>query len=209
MRDWAAWHEGYDDPSSLASGRLRQVSLRLSEALDRVPPGPVRLVSLCAGQGHDVIGVLPGHPRRDDVRAVLVESDPRNAEAARDAAAQAGLDRVEVREADAAVVAGFADALPADVLLLCGIFGNLSDEDVRRTVEVSATMCAPGATVIWTRHRRPPDLTPHIRAWFAASGFDEVAFDVIGDMLMSVGAGRLGRPAGAGLPDRPLFTFRP
>jgi hypothetical protein len=31
-------------------------------------------------QGHDVIGVLEHHPRRDDVAAVLVEADPRNAD---------------------------------------------------------------------------------------------------------------------------------
>ena len=125
-------------------------------------------------------------------------------------AAQAGLRQVEVREADAAVVAGFADALPADVLLLCGIFGNVSDEDIKFTVEAASAMCRPGGTAIWTRHRRPPDLTPQIRAWFAASGFDELAFDALDteDRLMSVGANRLRRAATAGLPDRPLFTFR-
>ena len=83
VEDWAAWHGAYDDPSSFPSVRLRKVRQRLSEAIGAAPAGPVRLVSLCAGQGHDVIGVLPGHPRRDDVRAVLVESDPRNAETAR------------------------------------------------------------------------------------------------------------------------------
>ncbi len=31
--------------------------------------------------------------------------------------------------------------------------------------------------VIWTRHRRPPDATPSIRADFAAAGFTEVAFE--------------------------------
>jgi hypothetical protein len=206
--DWEAWHAAYDDPSSLLTARLRQVSQWLSEAIDRAPAGPVRLVSLCAGQGRDVIGVLPGHPRRDDVRAVLVEAGPRLAAAARGAAAEAGLAQVEVREADAAAVASFADALPADVLLLCGIFGNVSDEDVKRTVEASAAMCTPGATVIWTRHRLPPDLTPRIRAWFAASGFDELAFAVGRDSLMGMAANRLRRPATAGLPDRPLFTFR-
>jgi hypothetical protein len=210
MTDWAAWHAAYDDPSSPLALRLRLVRLRLSEAIDRAPPGPVRLVSLCAGQGRDVIGVLPGHPRRDDVRAVLVESDPRNAEAARGAAARAGLGRVEVREADAGAVAGFADALPADVLLLCGIFGNVSDEDIKRTVQASPAMCTPGATVIWTRHRRPPDVTAAVRAWFAASGFDELAFDAPGPgTMIGLGAHRLRRPATAGLPDRPLFTFRP
>jgi hypothetical protein len=207
--DWVAWHAAYDDPSSPLTARLRQVRQRLSEAIDRAPPGPVRLVSLCAGQGRDVIGVLPGHPRRDDVRAVLVEADPRLAEVARGAAAEAGLVRVEVREADAAAVASFADALPADVLLLCGIFGNVSEEDIKRTVEASAAMCTPGATVIWTRHRLPPDLTPQVRAWFVASGFSELAFDAPeSSMLMGLGANRLRRAATAGLPDGPLFTFR-
>jgi predicted RNA methylase len=209
MRDWVAWHEAYDDPSSFLNVRLRHVQKHTSDAISQAPAGPVRLVSLCAGQGRDVIGVLPGHPRRDDVHGILVEADPHNAEAARRAAAQAGLGRVEVREADAAVVAGFADALPADVLLLCGIFGNVSHEDIRFTAEAAAAMCRPGGTVIWTRHRRAPDLTPQIRAWFAASGFDELAFDVLDtDRLMSVGANRLRRPGTAGLPDRPLFTFR-
>ena len=210
MRDWAAWHEAYDDPSSFLNVRLRMVRQRLSEAIGAAPAGPVRLVSLCAGQGRDVIGVLPGHPRRDDVRAVLVESDPRNAEVASRAAAHAGLLQVEVREADAAAVASFADALPADVLLLCGIFGNVSDEDIKFTIEAASTMCRPGGTVIWTRHRRPPDLTPQIRAWFAASGFDELAFDALDteDRLMTVGANRLRRAATAGLPGRALFTFR-
>jgi hypothetical protein len=206
--DWEAWHAAYDDPSSLLSARLRRVRQRLSEAIDRASPGPVRLVSLCAGQGRDVIGVLPGHPRRDDVRAVLVEANPRLAEAARGAATEAGLAQVEVREADAAAVANFADALPTDVLLLCGIFGNVSEEEIKRTVEASAAMCTPGATVIWTRHRLPPDLTPQVRAWFAASGFDELAFEVGPDTMMGLGANRLRRPATAGLPDGPLFAFR-
>ncbi len=209
MRDWVTWHEAYDDPSSFLNVRLRQVQQRLSEAVGRAPAGPVSLVSLCAGQGRDVIGVLPGHPRRDDVHAVLVESDPRNAEAARHGAAQAGLRQVEVREADAATVATFADALPADVLLLCGIFGNVSDDDIKFTVESAPAICRPGATVIWTRHRRPPDLTPQIRSWFATSGFGELAFDVLDtDRLMSVGANRLHRAAAGGLPDRSLFAFR-
>jgi hypothetical protein len=209
MMDWVKWHAGYDDPSSGLAARLRLVSLWLSEAIDRAPPGPVRLVSLCAGQGRDVSGVLPGHPRRDDVRAVLVEADPRLAEVASGAAAEAGLDQVEVRVADAAAVASFADALPADVLLLCGIFGNVSDEDIERTVGAAAAMCTPGATVIWTRHRAAPDLTPWIRARFAESGFDELAFDAVGpDTQNAVGTNRLRRAATAGLPDGPLFTFR-
>ncbi len=209
VRDWVAWHAAYDDPSSSLSARLRQVRSHLSDAVDRAPAGQVSLVSLCAGQGHDIIGVLPHHPRRDDVRAVLVESDPRNAGLAQRAAAGQGLTGVEVRQADASLVASFADALPADVLLLCGIFGNVSDHDIQHTVSAAPALCRAGATVIWTRHRRPPDLTPQLRAWFADSGFDEVAFDALGtSALTSVGVHRLSRAPAARPPSRPLFTFR-
>jgi Putative methyltransferase len=210
MRDWAAWHELYDDPQSSLSQRLALVRSHLSAALDTAPAGPVRLVSLCAGQGHDVLGVLPGHARRDDVTAVLVEFDERNVAAARDKVAVAGLrSTVDVRQADAAMPAAYADALPADVLLLCGIFGNVSDDDIRRTVVAAASMGRAGSTVIWTRHRRPPDVTVQIRSWFAEAGFDEIAFSKRdNETLTGIGVHRLRAPASGGLPAGPLFAFR-
>jgi hypothetical protein len=209
VKDWVAWHEAYEDPASAVSTRLRLVQGHLADAVAAAPPGPVRLVSLCAGQAHDVAGALAGHPRRDDVHAVLVEASPRNAELARGRVRDAGLPHAEVREADASKVSNYADALPARVLLLCGIFGNVSDEDIRHTAEAAPSLCDGGATVIWTRHRRPPDLTPQIRAWFASSGFEEIAFEGAGtDTMMGVGVGRLRQRRALPLPTRPLFTFR-
>jgi len=210
VKDWVAWHRGYDDPASPLSARLERVIWHLGQAFDRAPAGRIRLVSLCAGQGHDVLAVLPGHPRRDDVSALLVESNSTNAALARERAAAAGLTQVHVREADASLVASFADALPADVLLLSGIFGNVSDTDIRRTVDTAAALCADGGTVIWSRHRRPPDVTGRMRAWFASNGFDEVAFDALDtEFLTGVGVHRLARPPDrtAAFPERPLFRF--
>jgi hypothetical protein len=208
VKDWVVWHRDYDDPSSSLSARLRRVRYHLSRAIDRAPAGAVSVVSLCAGQGRDVIGVLPGHPRRDDVRAVLIEADATNAALARRSAADAGLALVDVRQADASLVTSFADALPAGVLLLCGIFGNVSHRDIQRTVEAAPALCRPGATVIWTRHRRPPDLTPRVRGWFAASGFEEIAFDALGtDTMTGVGVNLLRHAPATALPDEPLFTF--
>lgn len=209
MRDWAAWHSAYDDPSSPLSARLRCVQKHLAVAVDRAPAGRISLVSLCAGQGRDVIGVLPDHPRRGDVQAVLVEADERIAGLAREAAAARGLAEVEVRVADAGLVASFADALPADVLLLCGIFGNVSDRGIERTIRAAPALCHPGATVIWTRNRRPPDLTPQVRAWFSESGFEDVAFDALETTVMiGVGVSRLVHAPADGRPDGRLFTFR-
>ena len=56
QRDWVEWHRDYDDPGSLLSRRGELVQGRLRAELDRAPAGDVRLISLCAGQGRDVIG---------------------------------------------------------------------------------------------------------------------------------------------------------
>ncbi|HZG96490.1 MAG TPA: SAM-dependent methyltransferase [Mycobacteriales bacterium] len=205
--DWRAWHAPYADPTSTLSRRLAVVQESLASALDRAPDGPLRLVSACAGQGHDAIGVLSGHPRADDVSAVLVEYDADNAAAARAAASAAGLDRVHVVTGDAGLSDAYAGAVPADMLLMCGVFGNVPDADVERTVRALPSLCAPGATVIWTRHRGAPDLTPAIRGWFAESGFAEQAFVAPDDVLFSVGTHVLtGTPAPFS-PGVRLFAF--
>ena len=67
-------------------------------------------------------------------------------------------------EGDASLARHFAAAVPADLVLVCGVFGNISADDIAATVAALPSFCAPGASVIWTRHRRPPDLTPAIRA---------------------------------------------
>ena len=85
-RDWYTWHHDYDEPGTALARRLAAVQDQIRTALDAAPPGPLHAVSLCAGQGRDLIGALAGHPRRDDVSARLVELDPRNAAAARAAA---------------------------------------------------------------------------------------------------------------------------
>ena len=209
QRDWVEWHRDYDDPGSLLSRRGELVQGHLRAALDRAPAGDVRLISLCAGQGRDVIGVLTGHPRRDDVRARLVELDERNVTLARRAAQAAGLDGVEVLQADAGVTDVCAGAVPAQIVVACGIFGNIADSHIQGTVAALPGLCAPGALVLWTRHRGPPDLTPAIRSWFAEAGFRAEAFDTSHDGFMSVGAHRLtGEPA-ALVPGTRLFSFSP
>ena len=75
-RDWHAWHDAYDDPGSSLAQRLRVVQARIAATLDAAPPGPLRALSMCAGQGRDLIPVLASHPRGRDVTARLVELDP-------------------------------------------------------------------------------------------------------------------------------------
>jgi Putative methyltransferase len=207
---WMDWHRAYEDPDSPLSARLRAVQAGVRAALDHAPPGPISIVSMCAGQGRDVIDIVAGHPRRADVRARLVEFDPALVAFARARAVAAGVgDLIHVVEGDASLAGSYAGALPADLVLICGVFGNISDEDIRSVIGKMPSFCAPGATVIWTRHRRPPDLTPSVREWFAEAGFAEQSYVAPAPYILSVGCHRLvGSPAAGGLdPDLRLFDF--
>ncbi len=204
MGDWTSWHAQYDDPASPLAQRLAAVRDQIALALDRAAPGPLTLLSLCAGQGRGVLPVLAAHPRGRDVRGRLVELDPGLAAAARAPAPPS----IDVLTADAGTTAACAGAVPADVLLLCGIFGNVPDEDVARTVAAVPALLATGGTVVWTRHRRPPDLTTQVRAWFAEAGVEETAFVAAPGPGWAVGAGVLRAPT-TPLPAGPrLFTFQ-
>ena len=231
---WLRWHGAYDDPASPLSERLRLVQEMVRGALDDMAPAPgrglgddssrgriddsgrqsaepIRIISLCAGQGRDVIDVLATHPRASEVEALLVELDPALAEFARRRAAEAGLgDRVRVVEGDASLCHWYAGSVPADLVLVCGIFGNISGEDISATIRALPAFCRPGGNVVWTRHRRPPDATPGIRAQFAEAGFTEIAFDAPDGFVLGTGRHRLdGDPGifGPFDPERRLFDF--
>jgi hypothetical protein len=207
-REWREWHSRYDRESMLAR-RLAVVRRLLRESLDRAPPGRLRLLSLCAGDGRDVLGALHGHARAADVRGRLVELDPQLAEVARREAARLGLRGLEVVTGDASTTSAGAGAVPADVLLLCGIFGNVRDADIENTVRHAPELCARGATVLWTRGRFAPDLTPTIRRWFTEAGFEEVAFVTVRGTTASVGANRFVGPRRRFVAGVRLFTFLP
>ena len=206
QRDWLEWHQPYEDSASPLAGRLRVVQHYVVDFLDTAPPGEISVVSMCAGQGRDLLEVLTRHPRTSDVAARLVELDPRNAKVAMDAVATAGLERVEVVTGDAAITTAYEGMVPCDLVLACGVFGHAKDGDMETIIGHLPSLCAPGATVIWTRGALGSDLRPTIRRWFLEAGFDEIGFTT-GEGGWGVGANRLvvaPQPYRAGIR---LFTF--
>ncbi|HLL66402.1 MAG TPA: class I SAM-dependent methyltransferase [Micromonosporaceae bacterium] len=204
--DWRIWHEEYDHPHSALANRLSVVQAQVRAALDQAADGPIRVLSLVAGQGRDLIPVLADHPRRNDVAARLVELDPRIAEVARQAAADADLAGVEVVVGDAALVNHYEGLAPADLVLICGLFGNITESDVAHTIDHTASLTRRGGTVIWTRHRDEPDLVPRICEWFAEHGFALVWVSEPGAGY-GVGVHRARRDPPPLVPGARLFTF--
>jgi hypothetical protein len=206
---WLEWHAQYEDPSNRLNRRLAAVQAGITEWLASAPPGPLRAISVCSGQGRDLIGALDGHPRAHDVRALMVELDEGNVAVARALAEEAGLSGVTTEVGDASLTEVYAGAVPAELVLVCGVFGNISDGDIERTIALLPGLCAPGATVVWTRHRRPPDKTPVIREWFAAAGFEEQWFVAPDDddAVFAVGMHRLVADPAPFEPGVRLFEF--
>ena len=206
QRDWYDWHASYDVPGSGLSRRLSWVQEQIRAALERAPAGPLRAISLCAGQGLDLIGVLAEHPRRADVTARLVELDPRNTSVATGLAAEAGLVRVEVVTGDASLAGQYADLAPADLVIACGLFGNMTDADVQATIGYCAQLCAEGGTVVWTRARWAPDLVPQICDWFEQRGFER-CWLASPNYVQCAGAHRRIAPPEPLDPTAVMFTF--
>jgi hypothetical protein len=139
---------------------------------------------------------------------VLVELDDTLAQNARDAAAAAGLSGVRVLAGDASLSDTYDGIAPAEIVLACGIFGNISPDDIRNTAASLPMLCAPAATVLWTRYGKPgDDLAPDIARWFDDAGFDLLELHAADEYAFRVGSQRLR------VPPRPLerglrfFTF--
>jgi hypothetical protein len=212
VRDYLAWHEQYDDLGSSLSRRLALVREVLRAELD-ARPGPVRVVSLCAGDGRDILGVLAEREDAARVSVTLVEVLPELVERARSAAAEVAAD-VEVLAADAGCSETYVGlgTVPADVVLLVGVLGNISDADVAVTVAAMPRLCASGATVLWSRGRSlegSDDFVTPVREAFSAAGFAEVStrsFDVEDDHT-ALGVVRLDGPPVPLGPRETWFTF--
>jgi hypothetical protein len=206
LRDYREWHRAYDDPSSSLSWRLRTLQRFIENAVDH-NPGQIRIVSACAGDGRDVLGVLANREDSGRVGVTLVEIDPELAASARRMAARCHA-TVEVRAADAGYTDAYVGAVPAELVLLVGIFGNISEADIQTTIAAAPQLCRPGATLMWSRGRERSDLNPSIRAWFEAAGFTELDYATLErGSRPALGVVRYEGPPRELVPGQRLFTF--
>jgi Methyltransferase domain len=209
MRDYLKWHDAYDDPNSDLSWRLSQTQTYIRLALDHLT-GPVTVLSLCAGDGRDVLSVLADRDDSSRVQTTLIELHPVLAQRAREFAAEAGLTGVTVRSQDAGNTAAYAGSVPADLVIMMGIFGNISDDDVHRTIETAPQLCKSGATLLWSRSTNGSDRNASVRGWLSEAGFTELdylEFDQDEGERAALGSARYDGPPQTFAIGRQLFTF--
>jgi len=149
---WARWHDQYAKLPGLIA-RLSLVRQHLSKCLDLLPSGGIRVVSVCAGDGRDIIAVLSRHIRSQDVSGWLVENDPRVVESGLQEIEKAGLGHgLNYILDDASRSSTYSKIAPTDVVLVAGVFGNLRGVEALKLIERLPSLCKPEAFVVWTRH---------------------------------------------------------
>lgn len=191
-KDWHEWHHRYDNPNSSITLRLAVVQRDLRRALTEAPrdqDGVINLITMCAGEGRDVLPVLAEQKDGDRVKAILIEYDPTMSERARAAVEGLSLYDVEVKTADAGTTDTYHDLPLAQLLTVCSVFGNIPVADVRRTIATMPVLLADDGIVIWTRSAHDP--SHEVRRIFLDNGFTEMSFTSTQDDFFWVGMHRL------------------
>ncbi len=85
---------------------------------------------------------------------------------------------------------------------------HISDVDIERMIREIPRLCKSDATVVWTRHRREPDLTPSILQWLSDAGCEPTEFESPGPGSYAVGSCRVRRTDPTAKLPQSLFTFR-
>jgi hypothetical protein len=210
QRDYLQWHADYDDPDSDLSRRLAVVQGHLRDRLDATS-GPIRVLSVCSGDGRDIFGVLAGREDRGRVSGVLLELHEGVAANARQRIDELGLaDRFEVRTLDAGLSDSYVNAVPADIVLLVGIFGNIHPPEIKALIDTVPQFAQPGALVLWSRGRSAPGgggRTHEVAGWLREAGCIDIAITAPEDAQFVVGAAEFrGHPEPL-VAGRRIFTF--
>jgi Putative methyltransferase len=131
---------------------LLLVQQQLAAVLEQAAAGPIRILSICAGDGCDVVGVLAHCRRRADVCAMLVEQNLSTIARGEYLVREAGLgSNVIFFQADATDYATYRGAPAADIVLLCGVWGHVPPQERGQLVHALSGLCATSGYVIWTR----------------------------------------------------------
>jgi len=206
-KDWKLWHGLYNDGNSSQAQRLALVQQAIFDSLPDTSLSKYQIVDICAGDGRDLLNVLAEHTHRDSVHSYLVELDHNLATEAIKTSDEHGLNNVTVVIDDASLPRVYRDVVPADLILLCGVFGNISKEDVEHIIRTLPQFSKKETTVIWTQNLRKPELVTTTRELFHAFNFDEISFKTTDDSSYGVGVHSYAGKTKELNIDNKLFTF--
>ncbi len=208
--DWDHWYQQYDQSPSLQA-RLGIVREQIAATLDQCAAGPINILSICAGDGRDVVGALAGHARRADVAAWLLDTHAESIARGQAAAAAAALEGpLHVRQCDAGRAQSYGDLERADLVMLSGFLGHLRHDEAAGLIASLPMLIKPGGAVLWNRHLVMNDgrtQVPAIRALLQQASFEETYFQTTAEDGFAVGRARFKGNVAILDPEKIFFEF--
>lgn len=208
--DWAEWHKYYGISPSLHA-RLRIVREQIVATITELPAGPIGVVSICGGDGRDLVGALVDQRRRDDVTAWILDTHEESLARGRAAAKDAGLERaLRFVRADATLATSYTGIVPADLVVISRVLGHLRHADVPRLIASLGMLCKPAGCLLWNRHlviHEGRTQVALIRELLAHAGFEELHFEITDRAGFAVGRARFTGQAAPLDAQRVLFEF--
>lgn len=181
-----SWHDNYEDKKSSPYKRTLMVKKLIVDYL--INKNNITILSICAGQGRDILTSL-----NEDTSAYLIDVDKECVDYAQSYVNKNDLNNVFVIEADASLISTYIDnnVPKADLILICGVFGHLSLEDINLTAQSLKQLIKPDGSVIWSRNKFDKDITEEVRDSFKLAGYEEEAFISPEKELFSIGMHKL------------------
>jgi hypothetical protein len=191
--DWAKWHDNYKVSPALKE-RLSIVRKHLSKCCISLPKGSIKIISICSGDGRDLLGLMEYHPRKQDVSALLVENNEELVDTGRKSIHEAGFEtQLKLVLSDATLFSTYDNYCPANIVLFSGVFGNVRVEETPNIIRNLRSLCNTDSYIIWTRHCRVNNGLKHIefiRNQFTENDFEETYYEQTADGTFIIGTNK-------------------
>ena len=183
--DWFEWHSVYDNPNISLKIRLAVIADFLKFAWENLPR-ELRILSICAGQAREIEKAVSEGNLDHRSGIDLLDLSEANLAIAVRRLAPLSKGTVTSHVCDAGHSSSYEGHVPANCLVIVGVFSNLSLAHAQRLVARLPQFCSPGAYVIWTRKRDDTDSAGNLRAAFGIAQFRLVRFALVDDVFVVI-----------------------
>ena len=146
---WNDWHSIYDDKES-APYKRSIITQELVNNYLNIHKKNIIILSICSGQARDILPAIAGREDKDRITTYLLDIDKDCLEYAQEYARIHDIPNVHTINKDASLKESYDDIPKADLIVICGLFGHLSLEDITTTVSFLAYISDNDAHVIWS-----------------------------------------------------------
>ena len=171
--DWNDWHNHYDDLDSELSKRLGKVKEHIKNILLETENPTV--LNICSGQGKDILESMLELDK--DAEVFLIDTNIDALNSGINFAKKNNIGTITFINEDASHTSTYKkyDIPKSNIVLACGLFGHLNEDDSYTLVDFLKTQIKINGTVIWTKNIENDSIS-NLRKYFINNNFKEINY---------------------------------